>query len=182
MAKRPSLQTLIKKADSARLRQLVNDLCRLSPENRRYAELSLRPAHEADPDEIIRVARKSIEKKFNTYDGRIDLRGARKVVTDTAKMLREFPLEAAEIKLIYVEIGTDFTLEYGDIYESFCVSLESMLESFCGGIEKEPGMYGYFTDRLGQLRQNTRNIGWGYGDQVDYLLGRLEGLVGSSNG
>ena len=177
MAKRPPLQTLIKRADSAQLRQLVGDLCRLSPENRRYVELLLSPGHEADPTEIIAAACKAIEKKFNTYGERVDLRGARKVVTDTVKVLRGFPLEAAEIKLVYVEIGTNFTLEYGDLYESFYDSLLSMLENFCRDIEREPGMHGYFAEHLQRLRRKARNIGWGYGDQVDFLVGRLADLT-----
>lgn len=94
--------------------------------------------------------------------------------TDARKAIREYrkatgDLQGAlELMLTFVETGTRFTMEFGDIDEPFYNSLESMLDEFARHLQTPDGaeLYYYFEDRLQQLVRHVYGIGWGYGDFV----------------
>jgi hypothetical protein len=100
----------------------------------------------------------------------LDLRGARRVVTEYTKLLKDYPLLAAELKLYYVEVGTSVTEQYGDMYEGFYNSLVSMFESFCKEVAKQPEWYSHFAERIRTLQSVTSHMGWGYGDDIQDLV------------
>ena len=75
--------------------------------------------------------------------------------------------------LRYVECGTAFTAEYGDIDEVFYSSLESMFDETLNGVVSLPP-----TDRAAPLRRLARvvdqagAVGWGYQDSIGDALCR----------
>jgi hypothetical protein len=78
--------------------------------------------------------------------------------------------------LTYVEAGTRFTNEYGDLWEAFYDSMESMLQEFVKLVQTPAaaGLYGEFRDRLLKLEAETCGIGWGYHDSISYEVEALE--------
>ncbi|MCI0491213.1 MAG: hypothetical protein L0229_31875 [Blastocatellia bacterium] len=82
--------------------------------------------------------------------------------------------------LTYVETGTQFTCEFGDINEPFYESLESMLDQLAKLLKTLEGaeMYPDFQDRLRSLRGRAIAVGWGYGDYVRETVEDLEALLG----
>ena len=85
-----------------------------------------------------------------------------------------------ELMLTFVEDGTAFTCEYGDINEAFYDNLESVLKELVTHLLQDGGeLYPRFCDRLEQLATIATHIGWGYGDfvldQVGYLEDELAG-------
>lgn len=67
--------------------------------------------------------------------------------------------------LTYVECGTEFTLEYGDIDSGFYSSLTSVLQEMADLVRAEGrDYYPRFRDRIQNLGTDTERIGWGYGD------------------
>ena len=72
-----------------------------------------------------------------------------------------------DLMLTYVENGTEFTHEFGDINESFYNSLESVLEEMA---QLSPGEgsehYPQFRERIQRLTTHADHIGWGYGDAL----------------
>jgi hypothetical protein len=81
--------------------------------------------------------------------------------------------------MTYVENGTRFTHEFGDIDERFYNSVESALEELAALLRGEArGMYPQFRDRLARVEQKTDGIGWGFHDFVVDVVWQLEEELG----
>jgi hypothetical protein len=78
--------------------------------------------------------------------------------------------------LTYVETGTQFTRDFGDIDEPFYDSLSSVLgeiERLLGKGEGQ-GLYEQHRQRFLDLATLAEPIGWGYGDEVRDVVAALE--------
>jgi hypothetical protein len=161
--------------DKGELVALAKDLYTLSAENRRF--LNARFTQEQDQVKVVLADYKQeITYFFFGKRGFSDdlprLREARKLVRVYQKASKDLP-GTLDLKLHYVETGTEFTNTYGDIDESFYGSLESVLADFCEDILQAPDpeqVYARFAGRLIALERATYEIGWGYGDAVQELL------------
>ena len=73
-----------------------------------------------------------------------------------------------DLMLTFVETGTRFTNEFGDIDEPFYEGLELMLDDFRELLLAHPALYAEadLAQRLAKLVQNAGRLGWGYGDYV----------------
>lgn len=81
--------------------------------------------------------------------------------------------------LTYVENGTQFTREFGDINEAFYNSLESVLHEMTQLLRKDdPSLYPEFRERIQRLGDHADYIGWGYGDYLRDQVGLLETELG----
>lgn len=176
MAKRPSIKSLIKDLAAEELREVIAELCKLSTKNRQFLELYLQGSDTAQPEPIVEEAKKAIYRHLygRGQFPKLDLRAARKAVTEYSKVLKEYPRHAAELKLYYVELGTQITDDYGDLYEGFYNSMASMFESFCSDVKRHPMWYPDFADRMRALEQAAYDMGWGYGDDVSFLMRELQ--------
>ena len=67
--------------------------------------------------------------------------------------------------LFYVETGVQFTNEYGDIDEVFYSSLEKTYLQALTLMKKE-NLLGKFVERASKVVRDTRNIGWGFHDEL----------------
>jgi hypothetical protein len=77
--------------------------------------------------------------------------------------------------LTYVENGTQFTQEFGDINEAYYNGLESVLHEMAQLLrKKDPALYPQFRERVQQLDTHADHIGWGYGDYLRDQVGLLE--------
>ena len=85
----------------------------------------------------------------------------------------------AELRMTYVENGTKFTHESGDIDERFYSSVESALDELaallCGEARE---LYAQFVDRLAEVDRMASGIGWGFCDFVADVVARLEEELG----
>ena len=105
---------------------LVKDLYEASPDNRDF--LQARFQAEGDAGVALEKYRRKIVEQFFPArgDGKLKLGEARKAIRDYRKATGN--LEGTiDLMLAYVENGTEFTQEFGDINESFYNSLESVL-------------------------------------------------------
>ena len=106
--------------------------------------------------------------------GKLKLGEARKAICDYRKATSNLP-GTVELLMTYVENGTRFTREFGDIDERFYNSMESVLEELAALLRGEArGMYPQFRDRLARVEQMTDGIGWGFHDFVGDVVAQLE--------
>ena len=70
--------------------------------------------------------------------------------------------------LYYVECGVEFTNLYGDIDERFYYSLESMFADFVRLLNsmENDSFYRRQSKRIRAVFECTRNIGWGFSDEM----------------
>jgi hypothetical protein len=126
-----------------------------------------------------------LEKYKDIINGEFLMRGnrfpkmrlsvARKAVADFKK-ISSSTQSIAEIMITYVEVGVSCTVEFGDIDESFYNSMESMYEAALKYVVKEH-LFDKFNDRLCDIIHDTRNIGYGFHEQLSDLYELYEPMI-----
>ena len=80
-------------------------------------------------------------------------------------------VELIDLMLFFVECGSQFTLDFGDIDEDFYMTLETVFEDTLILIKNDSAViFELYKDRLLMIEQKNRNMSWGYGDQIQDLL------------
>ena len=124
--------------------------------------------------------RQRIVENFLTTDdwGMSDLPNmllAARPVADYRQLTGEI-LGTLDLMLAFVETGTRFTAQYGDIDEPFYEGLELMLDDFRDLLLANPHLYeeGDLSLRLPRLARDAGWMGWGYGD---YVTEQVSGIM-----
>jgi hypothetical protein len=89
-------------------------------------------------------------------------------------------LGTLELMLTFVETGTRFTNEFGDIDEPFYEGLELMLDDFRDLLLAHPDLYEQadLAQRLATLVRQAGQLGWGYGDYVTEQVAKIQQHLG----
>lgn len=89
-------------------------------------------------------------------------------------------LGTLDLMLTFVETGTQFTNQFGDMDEPFYEGLELMLDDFRELLLEHPELYGEskIAQRLSQLLKDAGWLGWGYGDAVKRQVGKIQKYFG----
>jgi hypothetical protein len=153
---------------------LVKDLYDASPDNRNFIHARFE-AEDGSGDALEKYRRKIIEQFFPARGfGKLRLGEARKAIKDYRKATNNLD-GIIELMLTYVENGTEFTCQFGDIDAPFYNSLESVLDELSKlflGEGRE--FYPKFRDRVLKLSTHSGDIGWGYGDFLFDTVKELE--------
>ena len=164
----------------AGLLALIKDLYDYSPENRAF--LAARFAAGGNETAALEEYRERIIKQFFPTRGSYrdpKLREARQAIREYRKATADVA-GTIDLMLTYVEAGTRFTNEYGDLWEAFYTSLESVLDDVVGLLNgpEGAGLYPQFRERLLTLKTKTQDSGWGYHDYVAAEVDELEERLG----
>jgi len=110
--------------DKPALLALLKDLYEIGPENRDFIHARSQTG-EGGGKALETYRSKIVEQFFPARgDGKLRLGEARKAIRDYRKATGNLP-GTVELLMTYVENGTEFTHEYGDIDERFYNSIES---------------------------------------------------------
>ena len=163
--------------DKPAMTGLVKDLYEASPENRDF----LNARFEADGEgAALETYREKIVQQFfpDRGFGKLKLSEARKAIRDFKKASGHVA-GVIDLMLTYVEKGTEFTHEFGDINDAYYNSLESVMNDMVKLLFKEGrNLYPRFRERILHLRIHADSIGWGYGDYLEDQVGYLEDELG----
>ncbi len=164
--------------DKPALLALLKDLYEAAGVNRDFIHARSKTG-DGDGDVLEKYRRKIVEQFFPARgDGKLKLVEARKAIRDYRKATGNLP-GTVELLMTYVENGTRFTAEYGDIDERFYSSVESALDELATLLRgKARGIYPQFRDRLARVEQMSDGIGWGFHDFVRDVVGQLEEELG----
>lgn len=165
--------------EKPQLIQLVKELFEASADNQAF--FALRFLGQDAREEILEPYRKRIVNQFfpKRGFGKLGLREARQAIRDYRRATSD-EVGILELMLVYVENGTRFTNEYGDIEESFYSSMESVLSDAAKLVSSHFDLYSQFRDRFIDLRHAAYDIGWGYGDAVHEIVDELESRMGEA--
>ena len=85
-------------------------------------------------------------------------------------------LGTLDLMLTFLETGTRFTNEFGDIDEPFYEGLEFMLDDFRELLLAHPDLYeeADLAQRLANLARDAGWLGWGYGDYVSDQVAEIQ--------
>lgn len=167
--------------DKPALLALVKDLYEAAGVNRDLVDARCHP--EAFSGVTLEQYRGKIVEQFFPARGfgKLKLGEARKAIRDYRKATGNLP-GTADLLMTYVENGTRFTREYGDIDERFYDSMESALKELATLLRGEArSLYPHVRERLAQVERMAGGIGWGYSDFVEDLVERLEEELGDAS-
>jgi hypothetical protein len=167
------IRSLLADLQRDELLEIINELCKLSKQNKQFVEVFVQGSDAVDYSTIVEDAKKKIYGKFFTPSGNPrtpKLGEARKIVTETAKMLKGQTALIAELKLYFVIVGTKFTGQFGDMYDGFYNSMLSMFEGFLKEAAAKPKLVETFMDELWTIHRTSRMMGWGYQDQLEGMM------------
>lgn len=106
-ARPPTLAALLKDLDADELREVVAELCKLSPQNRTFVDLYLRGSDDVDTAAVVETVETKLRGCFLSRAGRPlrrpDLAEARRLVLEHERLAADHPSLAAEAALVYVE-------------------------------------------------------------------------------
>jgi len=158
------VKSKVVKLDQKQLIQIVGDLYRLSKENQEFLN-----ARFGVLDDPLAPFKKSIEESMypDIYrDKPIQISKAKAAIRRYSKAVGDISGEA-ELKTFFVECGNRFTVEYGDIDEGFYNALNLMYKEAIDKILILPvEQRDDFRERLEEIMESSRNIGWGYHDEL----------------
>lgn len=165
--------------EGAELVALIQGLFKLSVENRAF--LAAHVLGGSASQTLLQPYRERIERAFYTRGGRPQLK-----LAEGRKAIREYqaatddPTGSLELMLTFVETGTYFTNEFGDIDEPFYNSLSSVLHEMDQSLKGEQGaeLYQGIRERVLELPKLAGRIGWGYGDEIRQTVAEWEGRFG----
>lgn len=156
---------------------LIKDLYEASPDNRDFLQARFQ-AEENAGAALEKYRRKIVEQFFPARGfGKLKLAEARKAIRDYRKATGNLT-GTIDLMLAYVESGTEFTCQFGDINESFYNSLESVLNEMAQLLMQQGReIYPQFRERVQSLTTHADHIGWGYGDFLRDQVSQLENTL-----
>jgi len=146
--------------------ELVNDIAALFTKFdavKEYYTMQLGGTHSPQLlDQYKSVIRHEFFPARGYGDARLSV--ARKAVNDYKKV-SDSREGLIDLMLFYVEMGVQYTNQYGDINESFYSSMESMYDRATKQIA-ENNLQDQFQERCLRIVSDTSGIGWGFHDTL----------------
>jgi hypothetical protein len=134
----------------------------------------------ARDEKLLEKYRQRIEEDFFTTDdwGMPDspnMLVAARPISDYRQLTGDI-FGTLDLMLTFVEMGTRFTNQYGDIDEPFYEGLEVMLDDFRDLLLANPHLYeeGDLARRLDRLARDAGPLAWGYGDYVTDQIAKIQ--------
>ncbi len=155
----------IKGYNEAQLLELIEDLYRLSDNNRDF--FHTRFSLNEDP---LKSYKRIIQNAMHPYledNENLDIDLAEEAIERYAKAINDVKGET-ELMLYFVECGNNFALGYGDIdddalYDSLLLMFEKAVQNVTALPPKEQKK---FKQRLHEVMDSGSGIGWGYHDEL----------------
>jgi TusA-related sulfurtransferase len=171
----PELKKQLKTCKTNELISIIMDCYKLSEDVKKYIQFMLEP--ESAAQQLFEEAKTKIIQEFypNRGEPKLRLAQAKKAITEFNKLCNDH-VKTIELMIYYVELGVEFTNDYGDINGPFYYSMESMYQNVLKKIRAERGigLYNLYRGRLKAIVSNTENIGWGFHDQLTEMYFEIE--------
>jgi len=150
------------------LLNLIRDLYALRPEVKDFMHARFLTS-EASLEPYKKIIEASLYPDVMHGDT-IELSRGRKAISDYKKATND-PIGTLALMVYYVERGTRFTVDYGDVDAWFYESLESMFSQVVKTLQQsDEETIDHFLPRLESIVHRAYNIGWGYYDTISDML------------
>jgi hypothetical protein len=176
----PQIRKQLRQKDPDQLIDLLKGLYDLSLGNKAFLRLQFSANHQ-DTEFLEKCRQQVIEAIYSPrrkYPDYPKFAQARKAINEYKKATGDIH-GTVDILLTYVERGTAFTSDFGDIDEPFYERLETALSNVVDLIKASPTriqLYQNFRPRFLILRKEAGWMGWGYGDTVNEIVAELDAL------
>lgn len=171
----------LKEYDTERLIELLKGLYDLSPANKAFVRQQFSESPQ-DAEFLEKCRRQVVQVIYpprRQYPDYPKFSQARKAINEYKKATNDIN-GTIDLLLTYVERGTAFTSDFGDIDGPFYERLETALSNATDLITSSPTrnqLYQNFRPRFLRLLKEAGWMGWGYGDTIKEIVAELEVLV-----
>jgi hypothetical protein len=151
----------LKKLEKEKLISLITDLYKNYKPVKEFFDIYINP----DENKIFENYKIKVSEAFypkRGYD--YNLSEGKRAISDFKKLGVSSEL-LADLMLLYVETGVQYTRDYGDIDENFYSSLEKMYVQALTLMLKED-LLNKFKERAQKVVDDSENIGWGFHDYL----------------
>lgn len=180
--KQPGIKNLIKHLEQDELVEIIVELSKISKNNEQFLRLFIQGSDNENKEKIVKEVKPKLYSIFFGRGGmpyeRINLKAARDIISQHARVLKEFPEAVIELKLYYVELGVEVMSDWGDMYDAFYDSIGSMLASLCKDLFNNHKFYEDFSEPLSSLISKTKGVGWGFHEFVCDTIYDLQERLG----
>ena len=163
-----NVKSILATKEYSELLMLIKDLYALNKNNKNFIE-----ARYLVGDDVIEPYKKRIDDALYPdvmKDKPVSFSAGRKAISDYKKATKDNE-GTIELMVLYVKTGTQFTLDYGDMYDEFYDSLISMFQATLKLLVKaDNAIQEKFVTELSDIVHSVRGIGWGYYDDISSLL------------
>ncbi len=156
----------LKNLDKDNLIDLVLDLYKKNKSVKEFFDFYVNPN---EKELLAKYKDKVYEAFFPKRGDRLRLSDGKKAIADFRKLGTSNDL-LTDLMLFYVETGVECTNEFGDIDEPFYNSVASVYSQALTIMKKEK-ILDQFSDRAKKIVDDTRNIGWGFHDDLCSVYG-----------
>ena len=177
----PQIRKKLKEQNQDQWLELIKGLYDLSPANKAYIRKKF-TENPQDPIFLEKCRKQIINAIYpprRKYPDDPNFREARKAVNAYKKATGDM-LGTIDLLLTYVERGTAFTKDFGDIDMPFYERLETALYNAVDLIQGSPTriqLYENFRPRFIKIQKEGGWMGWGYGDTINSVVASLEKLI-----
>ncbi|WP_375331264.1 hypothetical protein [Candidatus Tisiphia endosymbiont of Oplodontha viridula] len=149
---------------------LIAELYSLSKSNKDFLETRFLPDNSALERYKAKIKKHLAPNEPWKDSQQISLKEAKKILSDYKKATSD-KVGLIDLMVYYVECGTDFLCEFGDMYEQYYISLESVFENTIKIMQQfDETEMGYFIQRLHVVVKKAEHMGWGYYDAISEML------------
>jgi len=162
----PALKKKLAGLDRKELEKMLCDIYKNCEQAEQMMNLAL--LDETYGRKLLEKYQDRLDKIFFPNDivhARFSLSTAKKVLSDYKKVCSDIEL-VSELKLYFVECGTDFTNTYGDIDERFYNAVCDVFHDVTEIVSDEKTLFEKWKDRLAAVVRETDGIGWGFHDYL----------------
>jgi hypothetical protein len=161
------IRTHLSQKTSNGLIEEIITLLKTYPQIREYYQAQLLPN---DSSELLSKYKKIIKNEFfpTRGFGKLHLSSIRKAISDYKKLSSSVE-GRVELLLYFVEQGSEFISEYGDIKENFYGSMESAYEEACKLIASN-GLENEWKGHFEELAKATKDTGYSFGENISFMF------------
>jgi len=171
------VKSILKQQSKEELIELIIDSYKTIPQLKEY--ITVKYSNEETIEQIFKVYKYKVHDVFfsKNMKAQFKIGEAKKAVNDFKRLCSDEKL-VIDLMLYYVEMGVEFTNTYGDINESFYNSVGSMYEAIVKSINKHKNsdIFVSLRDRLKNVVDNTREMGWGFHDALEQYYAEIKWL------
>ncbi len=162
------IKNVLSEMEKKELIKLIGDLYRLNKNNKTFLH-SRYPTGEMSLEPYLHQIRDALYPPI-TGRRRVNFSAGKRVISSYFKATNDI-VGKLELMAYYVEMGTKYTVEYGDMWENFYLSLERMFEKITEELDSQPDdIVDHFLPRLENIVDMASGMGWGYYDTLIELL------------
>lgn len=145
---------------------MVMEMYDARKEAKEYLEFFAYPDEDGKLEEYKKIIREEFYPSKNR-EPKLRFAVCRKAISDYKK-LKPSADKLADLMLFYMENASEFTYDYGDMWEQYYDSVENNFEKTLAYIAKN-GLLEKFQPRLEKCEEWSSSCGWGFADSIGDL-------------